>query len=82
VAIHLFLGALAIMCGFMVGLNLGQENNSGVFHPIVYALAVTAALYIIIDLEYPRVGNIRIDGIDTLLVSLRESMGGATGAGR
>lgn len=81
-AIHLFLGVLAVMCGFLVGLNLAHEGTAGVFHQIVYALVVTTALYIIIDFEYPRVGTIRIDGVDTLLFSLRHSMGDATSAGR
>jgi hypothetical protein len=32
------------------------------------------ALYLIIDLEYPRVGVIRVDSFDRALVEMRESM--------
>jgi hypothetical protein len=31
-------------------------------------------VYVIIDLEYPRLGLIRVDAADQVLVDLRESM--------
>jgi len=39
-----------------------------------FALAMTVAVYIILDIEYPRLGLIRIDAFDQALVDLRESM--------
>ena len=39
-----------------------------------YALLTTLALYVILDLEFPRVGMIRIDSMDQLLVDVRNSM--------
>ena len=35
-------------------------------------LAITA--YIILDLEYPRIGVIRLDAVDQLLAQLRQTM--------
>ena len=35
---------------------------------------MTSALYIIIDFEFPRIGTIRIDQSDALLLSQRQAM--------
>ena len=32
------------------------------------------AVYVILDIEYPRLGLIRVDAVDQVLVELRESM--------
>jgi len=60
-----------------VGLNLARSNRSGLIHQALYALVMTAALYIIVDFEFPRIGTIRIDQSDALLVAQRAAMNGA-----
>ncbi len=76
---YLFLGFLALVCGCFVGINLGQGKQGSIFHQMIYAIVMTAALYIIIDFEFPRVGIIRIDQSDALLISQREAMGNPSG---
>jgi hypothetical protein len=44
------------------------------FHMLGFALAIATAVYVILDLEYPRLGLIRVDAFDQALVDLRESM--------
>jgi hypothetical protein len=39
-----------------------------------FALALAGAVYIILDMEFPRVGFIRVDAFDAVLVELRASM--------
>ena len=39
-----------------------------------FAAAMALAVYVIIDIEYPRLGLIRVDAFDQVLVELRESM--------
>ncbi|NDD56857.1 MAG: DUF4239 domain-containing protein, partial [Verrucomicrobia bacterium] len=41
----------------------------------VFVLTFTLAVYVILDLEYPRLGLIRVDAADTLLKDLRTSWG-------
>jgi len=43
-------------------------------HSTACAAVLTAAIYLIIDLEFPRAGLIRIDAADQLLVDVRDSM--------
>lgn len=77
---YLFLGFLALVCGCFVGMNLGQGKRCSIFHQMIYAIVMTAALYIIIDFEFPRIGIIRIDQSDALLISERQAMGEPSGA--
>jgi len=44
------------------------------FHMIGFALVVAFAVYVILDLEYPRLGLIRVDAFDQALIDLRQSM--------
>jgi hypothetical protein len=39
-----------------------------------FAAAMALAVYVILDIEYPRLGLIRVDAVDQVLVELRESM--------
>lgn len=71
---YLFLGLLALVSAGLVGMNLAAARRSGWMHQVVYALVMTSALYIIIDFEFPRIGTIRIDQSDALLLSQRQSM--------
>lgn len=71
---YAFLGLLALVSAGLVGMTLAAAGRTGLTHPIVYALVMTSALYIIVDYEFPRVGTIRIDQSDALLVAQRASM--------
>jgi hypothetical protein len=43
-------------------------------HMVTFALALTGAIYVILDLEFPRLGLIRVDAFDHVLVEVRRSM--------
>jgi hypothetical protein len=43
-------------------------------HTLVFGAALFLTVYMIIDLEFPRVGIIRVDRYDQALVNLRNSM--------
>jgi hypothetical protein len=60
----------AVLVGYaMAG---GQRRNW--LHITGFALATSLAVYVIVDLEYPRVGFIRVDATDEMLVELRAGM--------
>jgi hypothetical protein len=44
-------------------------------HIVVFAAVITVTIYVIIDLEFPRIGFIRLTATDRLLVELRRKMG-------
>ncbi|MNX29062.1 hypothetical protein D3C86_591850 [compost metagenome] len=78
-ATYLFLGFLTLVCACLIGLNLAEAKGNSLFHRIVYAVVMTAAIYIIVDFEFPRIGAIRIDQSDALLMAQREAMGPSAG---
>lgn len=77
IAAYVFLGFLTLVAAGLVGLNLASSKRNTMLHQLVYAVVMTAALYIIIDFEFPRIGTIRIDQSDALLVAQREAMADA-----
>lgn len=79
-AAYVFLGFLALTGAFLVGVNLAAAKRQTLLHQCIYAVVMTAALYIIVDFEFPRIGTIRIDQSDGLLVAQRASMGNPDGS--
>lgn len=79
-AAYVFLGFLALTGAFLVGVNLAAAKRETLLHQCIYAVVMTAALYIIVDFEFPRIGTIRIDQSDALLVAQRASMGTSDGS--
>ena len=43
-------------------------------HIVGFAAAMTLTVYVIVDIEYPRFGFIRMDEADRVLMELRDSM--------
>jgi hypothetical protein len=43
-------------------------------HMVGFAVITAVAVYVILDLEFPRRGLIRVDAADQVLIELHESM--------
>ena len=57
VAAYVFLGFLTLVAAGLVGLNLASSKRRTLLHQVIYAVVMTAALHIIIDFEFPRIGT-------------------------
>ena len=70
--------AMLIALALASALLAGYQSADGKGHNWVYRLGfagiVAITVYVILDIEYPRLGWVRIDAIDQVLVSVRESM--------
>jgi len=66
--------ALVLVTAFLLGFSQARTERQSRMHLLGFAATTALALYIIIDLEYPRVGLIRVDSFDKALVELRASM--------
>ena len=73
--VYVVLEILSLACGFLVGYEMGGSTTPSPTHIIVLTLLLSAMLYVILDFEYPRMGLIRIDDFDQLMVQVRASMG-------
>jgi hypothetical protein len=66
--------ALVLVGALLVGYGMSGARSRNWVHMIGFALAVTVVLYVILDLEFPRVGLIRLDRFDRVLEDLRPTM--------
>jgi hypothetical protein len=64
---------LPLVCALLAGIDAAPSHRSLV-RMIGFALILAMTVYVILDLEYPRVGLVRIDMFDQGLVELRKSM--------
>lgn len=72
--IFVMLGISALASSLFIGYGLASVPERNWLYIVGFALSVSIATYVIIDLEYPRHGLIRVDGMDRVLVDERAAM--------
>lgn len=65
---------LSLASALMAGHEMAGAKRRSWLHVIGLAAAVSAAVFIIVDLEYPRAGLIRLNSTERSLQELRQSM--------
>ena len=73
-AVFLMLGLLVLLSGLMAGFGMAKAGAQSPLHLFGFAAIVALAVYLILDIEYPRLGLVRIDSFDQALIELRSSM--------
>jgi hypothetical protein len=74
VAIFLLMGALCLIASLLVGYGMSNNKRRSWLHAIVFAAVMSLCVYVILDLEFPRLGLIRVDSFDQLMLDVRKSM--------
>ena len=69
--IYVMLICLALMAAMLSGYQSAAKPVHDWIHQIGFAAIMAFTVYVILDLEYPRMGWIRLDAIDELLVQVR-----------
>jgi hypothetical protein len=72
--IFALLGILALICSLLAGFGMAGGKARSWIHIAAFAAILTLTVYVIIDMEYPRMGFIRVDAFDRALVEVRASM--------
>jgi len=73
--VFLALISLVFLCALVSGYSGAGSARKGWFHILVFSAAISISIYLSIDFEYPRLGLIRVDAHDHVLVDLRNSWG-------
>lgn len=68
------LGGLALVCALFAGHGMGVSPHRSWLHMIIFAAVIALTVFVILDLEYPRLGLVRVESFDQLLVEAREAM--------
>jgi len=72
--VFMLLGGVGIIGALLVGYGTSINRNRGWFHTVMFAAILSITVYVIIDMEFPRVGLIQVDAADQVLIEVRESM--------
>ena len=72
--IFAMLAALTLIASTFVGYGMARGRSRNWLHMVGFAAVLTFTVYVIVDLEAPRLGLIRVDAADQMLVELRETM--------
>lgn len=74
VPIQVFLVVLALVGALLAGFSMSRCLHPPWMHMLIFATVVSATIYLIFDMEYPRLGLIRIGAADRPMTELLESM--------
>ena len=66
--------ALTLVSAIMVGHGMAGRKSHSWTHIVGYVITMVVVIYLIFQLEYPRLGFIRMDTMDQVLVELRQRM--------
>jgi hypothetical protein len=72
--IFALLFGLALASSLLVGYGMAGSKKRNWLHTVSLAFVMAASVFVILDIEYPRLGFIRVDAFDRALMELRESM--------
>lgn len=72
--VFLLLYLVGMITAVVSGFGMAKTPGRNWLHRWVFALVVSMTLYVILDLEFPRVGLVRLDAADHTLIQLRQSM--------
>jgi hypothetical protein len=72
--VFLLLCGLSLVGALLVGYGTSTNKDRSWFHTVVFAAFLSLTVYVIVDIEFPRLGLIRVDAADQVLINLRKSM--------
>jgi hypothetical protein len=72
--VYAMLFGLALAAALLAGYQSATEKARDWVHQIGFAAMLALTLYVILDIEHPRLGLVRIDAIDQVIVDLRAGM--------
>lgn len=74
VVVFVLLGLLELICALLVGYATSANRDRTWLHTSLFAAMLAATFYIIVDLEFPRLGLINIEASDQMLADVRKIM--------
>ena len=72
--IYALLFSLGLICALLAGYRMAGGQRRSWLHILSFAVMTVIIVYVIIDVEYPRAGLIRLQAFDQSLVDVREGM--------
>lgn len=73
-AIFIFLAVLSFACGFLAGMDMARPEQLSTLHVFAFAATMALTAYVILNLEFPRAGFVRMQVLDSMLARLATTM--------
>jgi hypothetical protein len=74
VAIFVLLVVMALACAFFAGIGMSKRRHPSYLHMVIFAGVIAVTAYVILNLEFPRVGFGRLHALDAFLREQRAAM--------
>jgi hypothetical protein len=68
------LAVVALIGALLAGYHTAGAKERSWLHTLGFAAVIASTVYVILDIEYPRQGLIRVDAADDVLLDLRRQM--------
>ncbi len=72
--IFALLMCVALLSGWLARYAMAKRKGRSWAHMLVYAAVISATVYVVLDLDYPRSGLIHLNSADSALIKLRDSI--------
>ncbi|HKV79718.1 MAG TPA: hypothetical protein VJP02_16330 [Candidatus Sulfotelmatobacter sp.] len=72
--IYALLFGLGLICSLLAGFRMSSGQHRSWLHILGFTVLTVIIVYVMLDVEYPRTGLIRLESADQLLANLRERM--------
>jgi hypothetical protein len=73
VVVFVLLGLMSLACAVLAGMGMARAHEPSRFHVLMFAGTMALTAYVILNLEFPRLGFVRF-GLDQMLVQVRAEM--------
>jgi hypothetical protein len=72
--VYALLFGLGLICSLLAGYRMAIGQNRSWLHIFGFTVITVIVAYVVLDVEYPRAGLIRLETSDQLLIHMRENM--------
>lgn len=72
--VYALLLGLGLICSLLAGFRMSSGQHRSWLHILGFTILTVIIVYVMLDVEYPRAGLIRLESADQLLINLREHM--------
>ncbi len=72
--IFVLLIGMSLGCSFLAGYSVGSSRRRHWIAILAFSFLMALTIYVVLDLEFPRLGLIRVDGYDALIIEARAAM--------
>ena len=74
IEVYIMLVIISLFGALLVGYTLPVSKKRNILYMITYAFTISVLITLIIDMEFPRTGLIRVDSADKIILDLGNSM--------